>query len=112
MGSSRKVCLAKGRRERSTGRLHPKTFANIDVGGDGDTRTDGERYVDWGRRYWTGIEAFTGGGFYVNSSIDDDERRIRGNYGGNFERLVAVKTQYDPANLFRLNANVRPRARG
>ena len=38
------------------------------------------------------------------------DQRVNETYGGNFERLVALKTRYDPTNLFRLNANVRPRA--
>lgn len=38
------------------------------------------------------------------------DQRVNETYGGTFERLVALKTRYDPTNLFRLNANVRPRA--
>ena len=30
------------------------------------------------------------------------------NYGPNFARLTAVKKQFDPLNLFRLNANIKP----
>lgn len=26
---------------------------------------------------------------------------------GNFERLLAIRKQYDPGNLFRLNTNIR-----
>ncbi|MBL8629780.1 MAG: FAD-binding oxidoreductase [Rhodospirillaceae bacterium] len=89
---------------------HRNALHSIDVGGDGDTREDGEKYVQWGRKYWEGIEPFTGGGFYINSMIDANERRIQGNFGPNYDRLVAVKTKYDPTNLFRLNANVKPKA--
>ena len=31
-------------------------------------------------------------------------------YGENYERLVALKNQYDPTNLFRLNQNIKPSA--
>ncbi len=91
---------------------HRSAQHNFEVGGDADTREAADKYVDWGRRYWKVVDPFTGGGFYVNSaSIDDDERRISGNYGPNHARLVAVKTAFDPTNQFRLNANIRPLTR-
>ena len=33
---------------------------------------------------------------------------VNANYQGNYERLVKIKNEYDPTNLFRLNANVKP----
>jgi FAD/FMN-containing dehydrogenase len=33
---------------------------------------------------------------------------IRAAYGPNYDRLVELKTTYDPANLFRMNQNVKP----
>ena len=46
-------------------------------------------------------------GFYTNLMDDTTQRTVR-NYGVNHERLVQTKNAYDPGNLFRLNANVKP----
>jgi len=46
-------------------------------------------------------------GCYTNLN-DDSEEKTWGNYGSNYPRLAKLKSQYDPGNLFRLNANVKP----
>ncbi len=46
-------------------------------------------------------------GFYTNLN-DDTEQKTWGNYGPNYPRLVELKNRYDPGNLFRLNANIKP----
>ncbi|MSO97357.1 MAG: FAD-binding oxidoreductase [Rhodospirillaceae bacterium] len=89
---------------------HRTAMHNIDIGGDGPTQAEGEQFVQWGRAYWDKLEKFIGDAFYVNALMDDSERRIRNNYGPNHERLVTVKTKYDPTNFFRLNANVKPKS--
>jgi FAD/FMN-containing dehydrogenase len=48
-------------------------------------------------------------GVYVNFLGDEGEERVRGAYPGpTWDRLVAVKSRYDPTNLFRLNQNIPP----
>ena len=50
-------------------------------------------------------------GFYSNvADADEPLAAYRDNYGANLERLIALKAKYDPMNLFRLNANVPPKA--
>jgi len=74
-----------------------------------DNRSDAEANIEWVRNTWRVVEPFTNG-FYVNElATDESERRVRTNYGANYDRLVALKTKYDPNNLFRMNANVKPR---
>ena len=34
---------------------------------------------------------------------------MRASFGSNYERLVDIKTAYDPTNVFRLNQNIEPR---
>jgi hypothetical protein len=61
------------------------------------------------RAAWRELEPLTKG-FYTNLSDPDTTMSgYRDNYGANFERLVALKSKYDPMNLFRLNANVPPK---
>jgi FAD/FMN-containing dehydrogenase len=47
-------------------------------------------------------------GFYVNDFFNESQEEINGTYRDNLPRLLKVKKQYDPTNLFRLNANIRP----
>ena len=38
----------------------------------------------------------------------DEDTRVHEAYRERWDRLVAVKTHYDPTNFFRLNANIPP----
>jgi len=69
---------------------------------------DAEKNVTWARDFGRALQAFAGGGVYVNDLGYDDADRVRTAYGANYERLAALKKQYDPDNLFRLNPNITP----
>jgi len=64
----------------------------------------------WIKSAWAKLEPHTYG-FYVNEFNVEDAARLRTTYGDNYPRLVDLKTKVDPDNLFRLNANVAPKAR-
>lgn len=66
--------------------------------------------MQWVKSGWSGIEPLTQG-FYVNEIAHDDSSScVRAVYGNNYARLAALKSRFDPANLFRMNANVPPAA--
>jgi FAD/FMN-containing dehydrogenase len=69
---------------------------------------DNERNTAWVRDYWGAIHPHSEPGGYVNFMAGDDQDRIRDNYGGNYDRLAAVKGRYDAENLFRMNQNIEP----
>ena len=65
----------------------------------------------WARGYWEAVHPFNLPGAYTNFMMDDEgEARVKAAYGDNYQRLTAVKKQYDPGNLFRVNQNIRPAA--
>jgi len=70
-------------------------------------RAQDQQNLKDGRAFWSAFEPFTEG-FYVNTEPAADEKRLRATYGDNFPRLVEIKKKYDPINLFRLNANIKP----
>jgi FAD/FMN-containing dehydrogenase len=63
------------------------------------------------RDLWKTFEPHTKG-YYVNTEPSAEESRLRATYGGNYARLARIKQKYDPGNLFRLNANIRPAVAG
>jgi hypothetical protein len=66
-----------------------------------------DQAVGYLRKYWATIEPHTYG-YYTNETADESHEARDANYQGNFARLVKIKNQYDPTNLFSLNANIRP----
>ena len=65
-------------------------------------------HIESTRKYWAALEPYTRG-FYVNDLAREvTAAEINANFRGNHSRLVEVKKKYDPTNLFRLNANVKP----
>jgi FAD/FMN-containing dehydrogenase len=62
----------------------------------------------WVRSYWEALHPHSAGGTYVNVLMDEGDDRVATSYRENYARLAALKTNYDPGNLFRLNQNIRP----
>jgi FAD/FMN-containing dehydrogenase len=65
---------------------------------------------EWSRAFWTALSPYHTS-VYVNFLMEEGEDRIRQAYGNaKWERLRAVKAQWDPDNFFRINQNIPPAA--
>jgi FAD/FMN-containing dehydrogenase len=91
----------------STAFAHRKSLANMLNVVEFPLGVASEDFIGYGRSKWKAYEPFTDG-WYTNEVSGEAAGTINANYQGNYERLVKVKNEYDPTNLFRLNANVRP----
>ena len=69
----------------------------------------GDRDTAWTRGFFAALGRFREG-VYVNFlGGDEDPDRVREAYGDSvYDRLVDVKTTYDPGNVFHHNQNIRP----
>ena len=74
--------------------------------------TQDEVNIAWARELWAAMQPFAAEAIYVNylgQARDEGHERIRAAYGPEtYDRLVALKRQYDPSNVFRMNQNIAP----
>src|SRR5215204_967947 len=71
-----------------------------------------EQNIAWARESLAAMQPFSKGGSYLNfpGFGEEQEAMLRASYGPNYDRLVTLKSTYDPGNLFRMNLNIAPRA--
>ena len=80
---------------------HVMSFVSWESGAN---PTDHVNYIG---SHWSNVAPFTTG-FYVNDYYDQSQAEVNATYRDNLPRLLKIKKEYDPTNLFRLNANIQP----
>lgn len=68
-----------------------------------------EGSIGWAREYFEAMTPYATGGTYVNF-ISEREGEESMAYRENYDRLVELKNEWDPENLFRMHQNVKPTA--
>ncbi len=75
-----------------------------------DNPADDEANIAWVRDYRKANAPFTTGGTYLNFIGDEGDDRIKAAFGvEKYDRLAQIKAEYDPANVFAGNQNIRPK---
>jgi hypothetical protein len=82
-------------------------WAQVMVGVDPDPANK-EKITKWTKDYFDAVHPYSAGGAYVNFMMEEGEDRVKATYGDNYQRLAQIKAKYDPANLFRVNQNIKP----
>ena len=70
--------------------------------------SEDETAISWARGFFKATAPFASAGVYVNFMTAEEGNRVSAAYDTNYQRLVDLKRQYDPANLFHLNQNIKP----
>jgi hypothetical protein len=65
--------------------------------------------VAWIRGIFNKLRPAMKPGVYINFMSGDEQDRVPEAYHERWDRIVAVKSHYDPNNFFRLNQNIPPR---
>jgi FAD/FMN-containing dehydrogenase len=73
-----------------------------------DQAADDERCIGWAREFFESSAPYASGSVYVNFMTEDEVDRVAAAYGSNYDRLVQIRRQYDPDNIFHLNQNIKP----
>ncbi|GJM29397.1 MAG: FAD-linked oxidase [Cyclobacteriaceae bacterium] len=73
---------------------------------------DDANNIQWTREFFSELHKHSGGQVYFNfnSDMSGSDNLAEDSYGSNYQKLVEIKTKYDPENFFRLNANIKPRS--
>jgi len=66
--------------------------------------------TEWARTSYASLQRYVGEGRYLNYMDQDDvgDATLAATYGPNVARLRALKSKYDPDNVFRQNVNIPP----
>jgi hypothetical protein len=67
-----------------------------------------EPHIEWARKSYAAYRTHAIDEMYVNFISTEEQPHVPSAYGSNYARLVLLKRQYVPENIFRRNANIRP----
>jgi FAD/FMN-containing dehydrogenase len=81
----------------------------LNVASAWENAAEDEQHVAWARTAWSDMRRFSTGGTYLNFLTEEEGAdRTKDALGKNLHRLAAIKSTWDPQNVFRTNRNIAP----
>jgi hypothetical protein len=85
------------------------TAFNIGIEAQWTDPADSDRNQAWARAAADDLKPYATAGNMPNFLDTEPDDVVQAAFGGNYDRLVDVKTKYDPTNFFSVNLNIQPR---
>jgi hypothetical protein len=97
-------------REPEGGTAYPHRLSQFDlvIMSNWTDKLEDEKHISWARNFWEAIQPYSSHKVYVNVLGVEGEERVKEAYGQSYQRLAALKSKYDPNNMFRFNQNIKP----
>jgi FAD/FMN-containing dehydrogenase len=92
----------------ATAYRHREAEFIMNVHGRWSDASQDARCIAWCRELFDAAAPHATGGVYVNFMTEEETQRVEKAYGASYARLVKLKNEYDPTNMFRLNQNIQP----
>jgi hypothetical protein len=66
--------------------------------------------IQWTKQFFSELQQYSDGQVYFNfnSDMSGSKDLAEDSFGSNYQKLIEIKTKYDPDNFFRMNANIKP----
>ena len=75
-----------------------------------ESAEDDRANIDWARNAWQDMRQFSTGGTYINFLTEEEVgERVHDAFRKSYDRLVEIKTKWDPTNLFQMNKKIAPK---
>jgi FAD/FMN-containing dehydrogenase len=96
--------------DAATAFAHRRAGFHIGIEAKWTDPEESPKHIAWSHAFWDALGPYSIHGSLVNFLGEEGMEGTRAAFGSNYERLVELKSKYDPTNFFSLNVNVKPRA--
>jgi len=86
----------------------PQAEYNVGIETQWTDAAESEKHIRWTRALSDALKPYSSNGYLVNFLGDEARELVRAAFGSNYQRLVELKTKYDPTNFFSLNRGAEP----